>query len=249
MILSLSFFAGCVGVFIGSFLDVLANRLPQGEDVFLSRSHCDRCKTPLAWYELIPLLSFVRQKGKCVHCHTTLSWEYPLIEIVTAFIFTYLTWTLFEKNSLIWLGSIVISSSLLVIFIADFKYFIIPDSMIVASCIGVLMAMMGQGGMLIVEHGAVGVAAFSFFLFLWLVTKKRGIGFGDVKLAFFIGFLVGFPQVVSAFYLAFLTGAVCGIILMIVHRKTLKSKLPFGPFLIIGLLGSYVISLSRLLGL
>lgn len=249
MIIVISLYAGIVGACIGSFLDVLADRLPRDEDVFLGRSHCDQCQKKLSWRELIPLFSFLRQGGKCLHCHTKLSWEYPLVELTTACMFALLTWYLLVSNPLLWASSIIILSALLVIVVADLKYYIIPDSMVVIACLGAIASLLGQPFPVVMEHLVVGVCSFLSLYILWLITKRKGIGFGDVKLAFFVGFWVGFPQVVSALYLAFLTGAVVGIILMILQKKTLKSRVPFGPFLIFGVLASFFISLPKLIGL
>ncbi len=84
-----------------------------------------------------------------------------------------------------------------------------------------------------------GVGAGAFFLIIWLVTKRRGMGLGDVKLVFLMGLILGFPRIVVALYLAFLTGAGLGVILILLRRKNLKSKIAFGPFLIIGTVIAY----------
>jgi leader peptidase (prepilin peptidase) / N-methyltransferase len=249
MILLISLYAGIIGACLGSFLDVLASRLPRGESVVFGRSHCDHCNRVLLWYELIPLVSFFLQRGKCRTCHTRLSFEYPMMELVTATMYGVITWNVFAQQPLLWISSIVVSSALLVIAVADLNYFIIPDSMIVVACIGALVSLAGQPFSILLEHIATGIGSFLFFYLLWFGTKKRGMGFGDVKLAFFIGFFLGFPTIITALYLAFLTGAALGIILIIGKQKTLKSRLPFGPFLILGLLGSYFISIPNLIGL
>jgi leader peptidase (prepilin peptidase) / N-methyltransferase len=248
MILLISLYLGCIGACIGSFLDVLADRLPRGEDVILGRSHCDHCKKKLVWYELIPLVSFFLQRGRCLHCHTKLSWEYPLMEFTTALAYGVITWKLLENNPIQWVSSIIIFSALLVIIVADIKYYIIPDSMVVVACIGGLISLIGQPVSIVLIHLAVGIVSSLLFYLLWFLTNKRGMGFGDVKLAFFTGLFVGFPKIVTALYLAFLMGALVGIILIVGHQKTLKSRLPFGPFIIIGLAGSFVISLPKLIG-
>ncbi len=109
---------------------------------------------------------------------------------------------------------------------ADLKYQIIPDSMVVVGVMGALL--LGQASWLS-AFGASG-----FFFLLWLVTRGRAMGLGDVKFAFFMGLLLGFPWVVVACYLSFLTGAGVGVILILLGKKGLKSKIAFGPFLILG---------------
>ena len=213
-------FVGLFGLAVGSFLNVLIDRLPKGLDVIAGRSHCDYCKKNLRWFELIPILSFVFQRGTCRRCHKKLSWQYPLVEIATGVGFVLLA-----PSYWYWL----IFSSLLVIFVADLKYQIIPDSMVVMGVIGVIGAIGVTG-----ENILAGAGVSAFFLLLWLVTRGKGMGFGDVKLAFFMGLLLGFPNIIIASYLAFLTGAASGVILIILRKKKLKEKIAFGPFLVAG---------------
>lgn len=226
-----------IGITIGSFLNVLIDRLPAGETVLVGRSHCDFCKKTLQWYELIPLFSWIIQKGRCRRCRKTLSVQYPLIEGITGIGFILIFQT-FPYSLISLFAYFLIFSSLLVIFVADAKYQIIPDSMVVAGVIGALMGLIGQMGPI----GLIGfmhnvwsaVGSAGFFYFLWLLTKGRGMGLGDVKLAFLLGLLLGFPGIVVAIYVAFLTGAMFGIILIMQGKKTLKAKIAFGPFLIVG---------------
>lgn len=206
------------GICVGSFLNVLIDRLPKGKNVITGRSVCDHCKKKLRWFELIPLLSWVLQGGRCRRCHKKLSVQYPLIELVTGVGFVLLPpsyWLIF--------------CALLVIFVADLKYQIIPDSMVVVGVIGVI----GAIG-LMRENMLAGVGAAIFFFLLWLVTRGRAMGLGDVKFAFLMGLFLGFPGVIVATYLAFLTGAGVGVILILRRKKGLKSKIAFGPFLILG---------------
>ena len=211
-------FVGLFGLAVGSFLNVLIDRLPRGRNVITGRSTCDYCGKALRWFELIPLVSFLVQRGGCRRCHKKLSWQYPIVELVTAVGFIFFApsyWIIF--------------SSLLVIFMADLKYQIIPDSMLVVGVIGVIGAIGVIGGNVVA-----GVGASAFFLLLWLVTRGKGMGLGDVKLAFLMGLLLGFPNVIIASYLAFLTGAGVGVILILLGKKKLKEKIAFGPFLVVG---------------
>ena len=204
-----------IGLCVGSFLNVLADRLPRGENVLCGRSRCDHCKKTLRWYELIPIVSFLIQAGRCRRCHKRLSAQYPVIELATGIGFTLLHSFPFY----------LLFISLLVIFVADLKYQIIPDSMIVLGVLGALW---------VGVHLIPAIGSFAFLYCVWAVTRGRGIGFGDVKFALLMGLLLGFPGVVIAFYVAFLTGACVGVILMIARYKTWKSKIAFGPFLVLG---------------
>ena len=121
----------------------------------------------------------------------------------------------------------IIFCALLVIFVADLKYQIIPDSMILVGILGALLSK---------PYFIPGIGAALFFLLLWIITKGRGMGLGDVKLGFLLGLFLGFPRIAFALYVAFLTGAIVGVILILRKRAGLKSKIAFGPFLILGAL-------------
>ena len=217
-----------IGLCVGSFANVLIDRLPNGESVVWGRSRCDWCKRTLRWYELIPVMSFVVQGGRCLRCNKILSVQYPFIELVTAIGFVALT-----PHPI---SSYVLFISLLVIFVADLKYQIIPDSMIVLGCIAAALRwlelrMPGAG---IMQYAVTGLISFAVFYLIWAITRGKGMGLGDVKFALFMGLFLGFPGVVFAFYIAFLTGAFAGVILMLGRHKTWKSKIAFGPFLVLG---------------
>jgi len=212
-----------LGLLVGSFANVLIDRLPNGENVLWGRSRCDHCKKNLRWYELIPVVSYVVQSGKCRRCHTRLSVQYPVIELVTGSGFVLL----YPHPVPFYLVFI----SLLVIGVADVKYQIIPDSMIVLGSLGALWAG---------AHLVPAIGSFAFLYCVWAATRGRGMGFGDVKFAFFMGLLLGFPGIVIAFYVAFLTGALAGVILILGRKKTWKSKIAFGPFLVVGTVAAWV---------
>jgi len=227
-------FVFLIGLCVGSFLNVLADRLPKGESVLWGRSHCDHCKKTLRWYELIPLVSFLVQGGRCWRCRKKLSIQYPLVELVTAIGFVLL----YPYHISFYLVFI----SLLVIFVADLKYQIIPDSMIVLGFAATILSWYGRSMPVgdIPQYAATGLACFVVFYLIWMVTRGKGLGFGDVKFAPLMGVLLGFPGVIIAFYVAFLTGAAAGVILMLGRKKTWKSKIAFGPFLVLGTVVAWV---------
>jgi leader peptidase (prepilin peptidase)/N-methyltransferase len=240
-----------LGLCVGSFINVLADRLPKGEDVIKGRSHCDFCKHKLRWYELIPLLSFLLQQGKSRYCRKRLSFQYPLVELITGIGFVVLFfffptdvhlqlsstfYPLPLLSMLYFLCSIVFFSSLLVIFISDFKYEIIPMEMIIAGG----LAALGIHGINVINNITIipfflsAIGAGLFFWGLWFFTKGKAMGDGDIYLASLLGFLLGYPRIIISLYAAFLTGAIVGVILILGRKKGLKSHIPFGPFLIIG---------------
>jgi len=149
----------------------------------------------------------------------------------------YLLLTLKYNNSWLILASqLIIFSCFLVIFVADFKYTIIPDAMIIVAFLASLMMLFAPESININFYNRLSsaVGAGLVFLFIWSITQGRGMGFGDVKLVFVLGFILGFPAVAVSLYLAFLTGTVAGVILIAIGKKSVKSKIPFGPFLILG---------------
>ena len=223
-----------LGLAVGSFLGVLAERLPKGQDVLVTRSHCDFCKHKLTASELIPVVSWVIQGGRSACCHKKLSVRYPLLEICTALLFVLLYWT-HGTNVIQLVGILIIFCSLVVMFFADWSTHIIPDSMIVSGLVGVvLFHWIDVSSITLIHLVLSGGGAGLFFFFLWLGTRGRGMGFGDVKLSFLLGVWLGFPRILITLYVAFLTGAGVGVILMMLRKKSLKSTIAFGPFLIFG---------------
>lgn len=231
-----------LGLCVGSFVNVLSDRLPNGEDVLVSRSHCDYCKKILSWYELVPILSYVIQKRRCRHCHKVLSFQYPFVELFTGLGFVVIALVFGMYSSLFVALSVVFTMSM-VILVADFKYFIIPDVTLIVMGIVGLFSLTTLPFQEVRAHLLSAVAAFVGFLLLYLLTKQKGMGFGDVKLAGVLGLLLGFPNLVIALYTAFLTGAIVGVILMIVGKAKMKTKLPFGPFLILGMFVAFLYGL------
>lgn len=223
------------GLFIGSFLNVLIDRLPKGENVISGRSHCDFCRHKLAWYDLIPVFSFVALSAKCRYCGKKISRQYPLSEIFTGFFLSFTAYVLFSQNIgvsdfqfLYWL---LLTGCLIVVFGADLKYRIIPDQIVLLMVISGFLYLFFFDINQFLNNFFSALAAFLIFLLLTVATKGKGMGLGDVKFAFAMGLVLGYPAVIVSFYLAFLTGAVFSLILVIKGKKKMKSTIPFGPFL------------------
>jgi len=207
----------------------------------VGRSFCPHCKRKIPWYDNIPLLSFVLLGGKCRFCRKKISFQYPLVELLVGLQFVWIYWLLqqfsffgrlegFYSFALVcyW---IYIFSSLLVIFFADLKAGIIPDTVVIPAIIISFLRLFESGRW---QFLLAGLGAAGFFWLLWRLTKKKGIGFGDVKLGLLMGLFLGFPQTIIALFLAFLTGAFCAVILMLTGKKKFGQTVPFGPFLVIG---------------
>ena len=246
------------GASIGSFLNVLIDRLPNDESIN-GRSHCDFCGKKLNWYDMFPVISFFVLKGKTRCCGKKLSWQYPLIEFITGFAFVLITnnripitkqlsminlqitnvwilnnWSLFVT----WLLFLGISSCLIVIFISDLKYRLISDYILLALFVFTLVFNLTTNfnefqriSTNFILSGL--VVALPIFL-IYFISRERAMGLGDVYLSAIMGFLLGWQAGFIALYIAFVTGAIFGLFIIIFKNKKLKSKIAFGPFLVIG---------------
>lgn len=223
-----------LGLFFGSFLLVVIERLPRGESVLFGRSHCDMCGHTLAWYDLFPIFSYVFLRGKCRYCRKSYGLQYPFVELVTAVLFG-LTAVIFHfTNPFFYILALGIIASLIVIFFTDMYSGIIPDAALLAGGLFAIPFLVVTGENLLL-HIVAAVVAWLFFLALYLVTKQKGVGFGDVKYALFMGLLLGIPQIVLGLYIAFLTGALAALILIVGKKKHFHNDtISFGPFLVLG---------------
>lgn len=243
------------GLVVGSFLNCVIYRLEiasprhaaagRGSRSALSflkgRSYCPHCKHILSWQDLIPVFSFFILKGKCRYCNQKISWQYPLVELATAVIFILIFITNSNQFTGVNLLLMVVSCFLIVIFVYDLKHYIIPDKVIYPAILvsgiwylvaGIFLNLYTKYEILITVYSAIGAAA--FFLAIVLISQGRWMGIGDIKLAFLMGLFLGWPDILVALFSAFFIGAIIGIGLIISGKKTMKSEVPFGPFLVIG---------------
>lgn len=219
------------GAIVGSFLNVLALRYRSGLSLG-GHSSCARCSASLAWFELIPILSFVFLGGRCRNCRTKISWQYPLIELWTGLIFATVSLALLPVFCLY-----------VAITIYDLRHKVIPDGLSYAAAVLAALTAYLTGSHALIDWLAGPILA-AFFGALWLATRGRAIGLGDAKLALSIGLLLGAAGGFSAAVLAFWIGAAWGLFLILKSawnpllrggkRITIKSELPFAPFLILG---------------
>ncbi len=238
-IISLYFFI--FGLCVGSFLNVVIDRIPHGISILKGRSFCDYCHKTLAWFDLVPVWSFFAVRGRCRYCKRRLSFQYPLIEILTGGLFVLSYLAAGTPTSLVELIKLVILITVFAAFFAlsimDIKYGILSDKLVLFAGVVMLLLLLFSPSIFL-PHLVVGLVCFVVLLLLFLITRGRGIGLGDVKLSFIMGLFLGFPSIIIAFYLAFLTGAFVAIILVIAKRKKLiGGTIAFGPFL---LLGTYI---------
>ena len=215
-----------IGLAVGSFLNCLIHRLETGESVIKKRSYCPHCKKILSWFELIPLMSFILQGGKCRKCYKKISWQYLLVELATGVLFVLCAWY-FLPNILLSIVYCLFIGFLIVIFVYDLKHYIIPNEVVYPAIIIAFLYRLFDGFNYFLAAILIGV----FFLVIVLVSKGKWMGVGDIKLALFMGLILGWPKILAALFLAFLIGAIVSVVLIIFKKKTLKSQIPFGPFL------------------
>ncbi len=223
-----------IGLCLGSFLNVLADRLSMQQSI-LGRSHCDHCRRTLNWRDLVPLFSFLWTRGKCRRCHKKLSVQYPAVEMLTAASYVF-AWMYAPHASLVGhILTLALISVLIVIFLADIRYQIIPDEMQVAGLVVatalILVSPTASIGVFL-QAMLAGLYTMLPIFAIYALTRGRGMGFGDVKWAFVMGYLLGFPEGWVALYAAFILGGVVGAALLLSSRAKLKQKIAFGPFLI-----------------
>lgn len=229
------------GSVLGSFLNVVIDRLSTGRGIVGGRSYCEHCQKPLSPIDLIPIISFLFLKGKCRFCKKKIPFRLVVVEMFSGMMFILLGYmNLYHGYSLISVISLgVIFWCFLGIIFADIEYGIIPDLLVIVSTISTIIFLYSSN-LLNQNHFFSGICALLFFLALFAITRGRGMGFGDVKLSFVLGLLLGFPSIIVALYIAFLTGASCSIILVICRKlRFFGSTIPFGPFLIFGAITSF----------
>ena len=263
------------GAAIGSFLNVVATRY-DGERFLFSaemiggRSHCTHCGKTLRWFELVPLLSFIIQGGRCRRCKARLSFQYPAVELISGFIFMTVPLALGVGMVLpgglaaapiaaplicivvLW---VAVFEALLVMSLIDIRLGIIPDeiniflgvagialAIILAgyfgaanrSFLGLYAALFGWQGDVILAKVIGAAVGGLFFTLLIAVTRGKGMGMGDLKLAIPLGLIFGWPDIIFVLVFAFVIGAAAGIFAIMRGKNTMKGTLPFGPFLALG---------------
>lgn len=250
--------AALLGLMIGSFLNVVIHRLPlmlQAQwdaplgdttldaspsappfNLAVPRSHCPHCQHALAWHENIPLLSFLRLRGRCAHCETPIGWRYPAIELVTAGLFM---WVAAEHGlsfqALVWAG---FAAALVALAAIDADTRLLPDAITQPLVwAGLLAASLGLTGIGL-SDALWGAAA--GYLFLWMVywlfkalTGKEGMGQGDFKLLAALGAWLGWPALLSLVLIASFSGVIGGLWLKLRGQLADNGELAFGPFLVL----------------
>jgi len=244
------------GLILGSFLNALEYRLHSGLDWVKSRSICPKCKHNLGLLDLIPVFSWIMLRGRCNYCKEKISWQYPLVELLMAILFSlygYIYLSDYFKNVnfpthssiAIFLFGLVVIWGLVFFTVYDIKYGLIPDKVLFPFIIITFfrnlififlinIELLDYTGFSIMNNLISAFVAGGFFFLIIYLTKGKGMGGGDMKLAFWFGLLFGGLPTLLVLYFAFILGGIYGVIIILVGKKKFGQTVPFGPFLCFG---------------
>lgn len=224
------------GAVFGSFFNVVGIRLPKDESFTNDRSYCPNCKKVLHWFELIPIISFVVQRGKCRNCKQRISPIYPLVESLTGLLFAFS----YIKIGFSWelVIALLLVSMLMIILVSDIRYMIIQNKILLFFLPFFII-------MRLIKpldpwwSPIAGAAAATLLLALIIIVSRGGMGAGDMKLFGVLGIVLGLQNVFLAFFLACLIGAVVGMLLIGLNIIKRKQPIPFGPYIVVAALIAY----------
>ncbi|MCM2359774.1 MAG: prepilin peptidase [Geobacteraceae bacterium] len=238
-------FAFIFGAVVGSFLNVCICRLPKGESVVFPPSRCPGCGFRIAWYDNIPIVSWLLLGGKCRSCRTSISPQYPLVEALNGLLTLFLFLRFVPSPSFLkfgpWLPFLILflfCSAMVVVTFIDLEHQIIPDvislpGIVAGFAFSFFIPQLGwQGSLLgiVVGGGSLYLVAFLYQLF----TGKEGMGGGDIKLLAMMGAFFGWQAIPFIIFVSSLVGSVIGVTVMLIQKKDSKLAIPFGPFLVFG---------------
>jgi leader peptidase (prepilin peptidase)/N-methyltransferase len=219
------------GLCVGSFLNVVIARLPDGRSIVTPPSACRRCGTPIAWYDNVPVLSFLLLRARCRQCAGAISWRYPAVELATGILFALAV--LSRGTGIDLAPALVLAAALVAVTGIDLDHQIIPD---VVTLPGIAA---GLAFSLITGHprwtdALIGVLVGGGLFFAIIVASRGGMGGGDMKLAAMLGAFLGWRSLLVAILAAVLAGGLLAIALLALGRRGRKDAVPFGPFLAMG---------------
>ncbi len=230
-----------LGLCMGSFVNAWVWRTHTHKSIVYGRSECPWCHHQLAWYDNVPLVSYLLLRGKCRSCHKPISVQYPLVELALGMLFAGLLWHFQPTSPLLWSQLIiwlVITVLVSAAFVYDLFYMVLPDRFMLPAIV------LGLGYVVLlstkVDHGelwrlAAAGAFAGVYLVLWLVSRGRWIGDGDIRLAVVLGLMLTAAQLIIGVFAGYLVGSAVGIYLLVRGSKKRGDAIPLGPFLIIGL--------------
>jgi leader peptidase (prepilin peptidase)/N-methyltransferase len=239
-----------LGLAVGSFLNVCIDRLPQNKSSVFPPSHCEACQHKLAAEDLIPVFSYLRLRGRCRYCQTSIPRRVFLVELATAAIFALLYWDYRLSPEL---GVMIFYACLfIIVFVIDLEHGLILNKVVYPGMVvALLLSLLPQSWLTreiwltqIVKPGIASAAlggAIGFAIPLVIALAYRGgMGWGDVKLALLIGLATGFPQVILALIMGAILGGIVAVALLVARRKKRREAIPFGPFLAVAAMATLV---------
>ena len=235
-ILYLIFFI--VGAIFGSFINVLVYRIPRGISIIHPPSHCPYCQRKLKPWHNIPIISYVILRGRCHYCNSRIPIRYLLIEVITSLLFV----VIYTKTGISWelAQALIFTVIIVAITFIDLEHMIIPDELNIALLItGLIFSISGKGMVGIKESMIGGFIGLSIMLSIFILSGGK-MGFGDVKFLTAIGVNLGWKLTLTTFILSILTGSIIGLTLMVLKIKDRKDPIPFGPFISLGAMISYL---------
>lgn len=231
------FYIFVIGLMIGSFINCLVWRLHKKEGLW-NRSYCPKCRGKISWYDNIPVLSYLLLRAKCRHCKAKISCQYPVVELVTAILFTTSFYLNMGSGFLILdfrffilvIRDLFFISLMIVVFIYDLRWFLILDIVTLPACvvIFILNLLLGIDFKNMLLSGIIGG---SFFLLQFVVSKGKWIGGGDIRLGLLMGLFFSWPMIVLAIFLAYIIGSIISVSLVLLSKKKWNSEVPLGVFL------------------
>jgi len=223
------------GLVIGSFLNVCIYRTPRGESVIFPPSHCPGCNQRIAARDLVPLLSYIRRKGRCRFCDSRISPLYPFIELLTGLLFAAV-YLRFGHTVLLY-KVLLLTPVLITVTFIDLRHYIIPDKVTVFALAGGVVLNVFTRDLTLVSS-LLGLTSAAGFLLLIAIVSRGGMGGGDIKFAAVIGLFLGWPNGLFAVFLGCMLAGLAGIVLLLTRIKGRKDAIPFGPFLCAGALAT-----------
>lgn len=225
-----------LGITLGSFFNVVALRLPKGEIITTDRSRCTHCGEQLRWFELIPLISYLIQKGSCRYCKQKLSAQYIFAELFTGLLFAYSYLQIGLDPELIL--ALLLISLLIIITVTDFRYMLIPNQILffffpLFITLRIILPLDPW-------YNAILGSIVGFILIALIILASRGgMGAGDMKLFAVIGVVLGLGKTLLTLFIASVIGLNTGFILILAGRLKRKQAIPFGPYIAVAALLSY----------
>jgi leader peptidase (prepilin peptidase)/N-methyltransferase len=231
--------AAMFGLCIGSFLNVVIYRLPLGQSLASPPSRCRNCGYSLRWFDNIPVLSWVFLRGRCRQCGVGVSWQYPIVELITGALFVLVVW-LTPMGPLVF-ARLILVCILIALFGIDLEHQILPNVITLPGIIvGLLFSLFAPPGIRDALIGTVlgGGILYAIAAGYYLWRREEGMGMGDVKMLAMLGAFLGWRAVIVTLVLASFSGALVGMAMMALQRGGMKYALPFGTFLALGALAA-----------